>query len=123
MSDKTNTYYIDKLLEKVQKKYSKDLDPVEANAEREKLEIKHGAKIMLGTPEDMETQEEQMDKIEYDALTKELYKIAPGVKEGDDMIKKGLLNQPIHNGGNNQMKWLLVISVIALVVAIIALLT
>ena len=74
----------------IKQKYAGKSIPAEvAHNERVKLEEKYGEKIILGKFEDMVTDEEKMDFVEYKALGKELYRISPDYKKGDDMLKRG----------------------------------
>ena len=72
-----------------QKYAGKSISPVVAHNERVKLEEKYGEKIILGKLEDMVTDEEKTDFVEYKVLGDELNRIAPGYKDADDMLKRG----------------------------------
>jgi len=69
-------------------KYGKDkkFSPSELQSERARLEKKYGEKIVLGKLEDMATDEEKLDKIEYEALTSVLQKAVPEMKALDDTM-------------------------------------
>lgn len=87
MNDKPKT--LGQFSEYIKEKYEgKTFSPSEIHNERVKLEKKYGEKIILGKLEDMTTDEEKMDKLEYDAMGNELFKIMPDYKKGDDLIKQ-----------------------------------
>ncbi len=65
------------------KKYS----PSELQSERTRLEKKYGEKIVLGTLEDMTTDEEKMDKMEYETLTSVLQETIPEMKFIDNRLR------------------------------------
>lgn len=72
----------------IKQKYAgKSIPAGVAHNERVKLEEKYGEKIILGKFEDMATDEEKMDFVEYKALGDELNRISPDYKRGDDLLK------------------------------------
>lgn len=78
-------------LKKLEKRYSgKQLQPTEAHSRRVELEKKYGDKIVINSLEEMETEEEKLAKVEYDALTKELQRISPKMKEADENYIKAV---------------------------------
>src|SRR3989344_1664321 len=73
----------------IKEKYGRDKEysPTELHEERKKLEKKYGEKIILGKLEDMETDQERMDKIEYESLSKVLQDAIPEMKSLDEKFK------------------------------------
>jgi len=96
MTDKPKLFNKDEWLTSLKQKYSGKNIPVQAaHNERIKLEKKYGEKIITGKLEDMETDEEKADFIEYEVLGKKLSKVVPGYKEGEDLMKKGYKMQEV----------------------------
>lgn len=75
----------------IKEKYgNRNLTATELHSERVRLEKKHGDKIVLGMLEDMTTDEERLDKIEYEAITKVLQDASPEIKEADKNYVKAV---------------------------------
>jgi len=98
MTDRPKTFNQEERLANIKQKYAGKNIPVRvAHNERVKLEKKYGEKIILGKLEDMTTDEEKMDKIEYEVLGKHLDKAVSGYKKADDSMKDGYKMQRLHN--------------------------
>lgn len=70
-----------------QKYGDKSISATVLNEERVKLEKKYGERIVLGKLDDMTTDEEKMDKLEYEAIGSVLGEVSPDYKKADDMVK------------------------------------
>lgn len=78
----------------IKQKYSGKSIPFKTlHEQRVLLEKKYGEKIILGKLEDMDTDEEKMDKIEYEAIGDVLGEMSPEYKKGDEMVKNAYRNQ------------------------------
>lgn len=86
-------------IKSIEKKYKgRNIPVAELHNERVKLENKYGEKIILGRVEDMETEEEKMDKIFYDILGTELSEVVPHYQDAENKMKTGYkLQRFYHN--------------------------
>lgn len=81
----------------IKQKYAgKSIQAGVAHNERVKLEEKYGEKIILGKLEDMVTDEEKMDKVEYEALGSVLNEISPDYKKAHDLFKSAYKTQRLY---------------------------
>jgi hypothetical protein len=76
----------------------------ELHNERLRLEKKHGEKIILRTFDDMTTDEERMDKMEYDVLTTLLQEASPEIKKADEDYVKAINQQQLYNSAFELIK-------------------
>lgn len=78
----------------------------ELHDERVRLEKKYGERIILGTLEDMVTEEERLDKVEYDTLTGFIHDASAEMKKADENYVKAIkthliLNRRLHMLGKH----------------------
>jgi hypothetical protein len=73
-------------LEDIEK--GKNYTPAEILARMKELEEKHGPKFVVARFEDMKTEENQKDKMEYDVLSQVLSEATPELKKAINNYKK-----------------------------------
>lgn len=90
MSNKPKVFNKENWHKYITDKYGEKADAGVLQAERAKLEKKYGDRIVLGTLEDMKTDEEKMDKVEYEALSGVLKSEVPEMEKLDNQFKEAL---------------------------------